>query len=255
MISANKLKYYTSLLQKKYRDEESKFIAEGLKIVEEGLTSSYECEVVFLRKDFYIENISLHGLIKDKGIEVVSLSEKEFSRVSDSKSPQGISAVFIKPAIVSPEGLKASVAASMDRIADPGNIGTIIRSCDWFGVKDLIIGKDNADIFNPKTIRSSMGSIFHLNLFFSSDLQESLTLLKKKDYKIITADLKGTDLFSYQFSKKCIIVFSSEAHGVSPEIKEISDTILTIPGFGKAESLNVASASAVILSRYAEKNL
>lgn len=254
MISANRLKYYSSLLQKKYREEENKFIAEGLKVVEEGLNSSYKCEIIFIRNDFQDIEKSLQ-YITNKGIELVTLSEKEFSRISDSKSPQGISAVFIKPALGSPAHIKTSVAACLDKISDPGNIGTILRNCDWFGISDIIIGEDNADIFNPKTIRSSMGSIFHMNLFLSSELKESLLSLKKKEFKIITADLKGTDLFGFHFPAKCIFVFSSEAHGVSLTIKEVSDEMIAIPGFGKAESLNVASASAIILSRYAEKKI
>lgn len=253
MISANRLKYYSSLLHKKFRDEENKFIAEGLKIVEEGLNSSYKCEIIFIRNGFSEIDKSLQDFINHKKIETATLSEKEFLRISDSKSPQGLSAVFVKPSI-QPGNIKTPVAACFDKISDPGNIGTILRNCDWFGITDIIIGEDNADIFNPKTIRSSMGSVFHMNLLFCPELKPILLSYKEKGFKIITADLRGTDLFSFDFPAKCILVFSSEAHGVSPEIREISDTMIAIPGFGKAESLNVASASAVILSRYAEKN-
>lgn len=253
MISHSKIKYYSSLLQKKFRDEEKKFIAEGIKTVKEGLNSSYKCEILFVRKGIEEKEPILLENLNGYNIEIEFLSEKEFSRISDSKTPQGISAVFQIKKETDFYPNKTSVC--MDNISDPGNAGTIIRNCDWFGIDTILIGNNCADIYSPKVIRSSMGSLFHEHYIFADNLAEKLLQTKKRGFKIVTADMNGTNLLDYKFEKKSILIFSNEAHGVSQEIRQLSDDIITIPGSGKAESLNVASASAVILSRYAEKFL
>lgn len=251
MISFSKLKYYSSLLQKKFRDEENKFIAEGIKIVNEGLKSSYKCEIIFIRKDIEQRDPEMVSQLAKYDAELEILNEKEFNKISDSKTPQGVTAVFLK---IPQKGININkTAVCLDNISDPGNVGTIIRNCDWFGIEDIIISNNSADIYSPKVIRSSMGSLFHQQFYFSNKLEKELEILKNKDFKIITADMNGINLYQYSFPKKSILIFSNEAHGVSDEIKSLSDDIISIPGSGKAESLNVASASAVILARYAEK--
>ena len=137
---------------------------------------------------------------------------------------------------------------ALENISDPGNLGTIIRNCDWFGVNNILLSKECAEIYNQKVIRASMGSLFHLSIIEENDLINSLKDLKTKNYDIVTADLDGENLYKFKRGKDIAIVFCNEANGPSKELLKISNRKITIPQKGKAESLNVASASAVILS-------
>ena len=248
MISKNELKYFSNLLKKKFRLEEQKFIAEGEKIVEEGLRSSFTCEKIFVTNVF-LENKGefLDDLITNKNILEI-IKNQDFKKISDTVSFQGIAAVFQIPQKEnSLEKINSNLIICLDRISDPGNVGTIIRNCDWFGIKNIMLTKGCAEIYNPKTVRASMGSIFHLKILNEIEMN-LLSNFKNKNYKILTADIKGENIFNFNLPGKSVIVFSNESSGSSAELLEISDHIITIPKYGNAESMNVASASAVILS-------
>jgi TrmH family RNA methyltransferase len=242
------LKYFASLLQKKHRDDEKKFIAEGKKIVSEGIESKFNCELIIATNEFAAENKLFLSEAESKKIRIELINNHDFKKISDTVTPQGIAAVFHKPEKNHSLKLKSKIAAAVDEISDPGNVGTILRNCDWFGITEILLSKNSADVYNPKTIRGSMGSIFHLNIFEEVDLTILLNKLKKDGCKIICADLKGKNLFEYKPEEKSIIIFSNEAKGPSSEIINLADEIITIPKYGNAESLNVASASAVILA-------
>jgi len=249
MISKNDLQYYSSLLTKKHRRTEKKFIVEGKKSVLEGLQSSYECEVVFVTNKFAEEHedaIAQLGKVKKK---IVSLKQKEFLNITDTESPQGIAAVFVKPELEFSIDFftDEKIIVMLDNIADPGNLGAIIRTCDWFGVKKIFLSENIVDYTNPKVIRSSMGSVFHLNLYEDVNASQ-LNKLRENDFEILCADTEGENVFTYRSEKKKILILSSESHGPSKEIEKISDKKICIPRIGNAESLNVASASAVLLA-------
>jgi RNA methyltransferase, TrmH family len=250
MISKNRLKYYASLLKKKNRALEKKFIAEGLKTIEEGLNSNYSCEVVLITEEYESVN---EEFPKKYNVIPETVEEKDFNKLTDTVTPQGIAAVFDYPAVEDVNNIKSRLIICLENIADPGNLGTIIRNCDWFGVTDIVLSKNCADTFNPKTVRSSMGSIFHLNIYDETELSEFIQIYKKKNYKVLCADTDGEDLYSYHSEGNDIIVLASEAHGPSVDILTLSDHRITIPRYGKGESLNVASASAVILSYLAKE--
>ena len=249
MISKNELKYLSGLLKKKFREKEQKFIAEGERIVEEGLKSNFKCEKIIVSHEFYEKKyIFLNQLLTDKNLLSI-IKIQEFKKISDTVNSQGIIAVFQIPHRVAQfEQIEAKFFVCLENISDPGNVGTILRNCDWFGINNIILLKGCAEIYNPKTIRASMGAVFHLNIFNEIEL-ERLSTFKLKGYKILTADLKGEDINSFKFPDKSIIIFSSEASGPSQNLLNISDYLITIPKYGNAESLNVASASAIILSR------
>ncbi|MHB1688146.1 MAG: TrmH family RNA methyltransferase [Ignavibacteriaceae bacterium] len=251
MISKNDLKYYSSLLNKKFRQEENKFIVEGEKIVNEGLDSNFTCEVIFLSKSFAEENGDFVTRLKKEKQNFEIIKEKEFEKLSDTISPQGIAAIFHKPK--KKKDFEDDLVIALENISDPGNVGTIIRNCDWFGIKEIILGENCAEVYNPKTIRASMGSIFHLNINENVKIVSYLNLVKTQGYKIYCTDLNGKNLFDMELQSKSVIVFSNEANGPSGQLLNISDEIITIPKYGSAESLNVASASAVILSYLAKK--
>lgn len=251
MLSKNELKYYSSLLRKKERDEEGKFIAEGKRIVEEGLRSNFNCEILILTDSFleknerFLTNYSIRGEI---------VGEKEFRKLVDTEHPQGIMGVFHKKEKLDSIPSVSGHIVILEDISDPGNAGTILRNCDWFGVTSVIFSSRSVEPYNPKVVRSSMGSLFHLDIIEPDDLKDIINQLKKLSYTIICADMKGQSLYELNPDPKTALILSSEAFGPSHEITSLSDLTVTIPGKGKAESLNVASASAVILSQLTRTN-
>ena len=157
MISKNELKYFSSLLIKKFRQQEKKFIVEGLKTVEEGLNSSYKCDVVFVTPAFIDSFPEVINILKKKTERILEIKSIDFQKISDTKSPQGIAAVFNKnyPKKNFKE-LKEKLIVLIDNISDPGNLGTILRTCDWFGVYNVLISDQSVEYLNPKVIRASM---------------------------------------------------------------------------------------------------
>ena len=248
MITKNELKYFASLNQKKFRRLEKKFLAEGVKIVYEGISSGFPCEIVLATNDFIIGNDELINVIKHRYIRLEEIKNQDFEKISDTKSPQGIAAVFeaLETKFEQDKFTKGNIIVYLDNISDPGNAGTILRTCDWFGVKSVLLSRNSADYLNPKVIRSSMGSIFHLNILENAD--KYLQLLKEKGFKIISSDLNGKNIFKFNQPGKVVLVLSNESSGPSPEILRMAEEKITIPGKGKAESLNVASAAAIILA-------
>jgi TrmH family RNA methyltransferase len=250
MISKNDLQYYSSLLIKKHRKAENKFIVEGKKSVLEGLNSNYKCEIVFVTNKFAEEHEDAIAQLEKVKKKIVSLKQKEFFKIADTETPQGIAAVFVKPELeFSPELFSNDkIIVMIDNISDPGNLGTIIRTCDWFGVKNILLSENIVDYTNPKVIRSSMGSVFHVNLY--EDVNEGqLNKLRENDFEILCADTEGKNVFTYRSEKKKILILSSEANGPSIEIEKMSDKKICILKIGNAESLNVASAAAVLLAQ------
>ncbi len=172
----------------------------------------------------------------------------ELSKLCDTKTPQGIVGVFHFRAESAQELLNEKIIIALENISDPGNMGTILRNCDWFGIKNILLSPDCAEMYNPKVIRASAGSLFHLNVFEEKDFIGSLITLKESGFKLVCTDLNGSDLYEYQKNEKDLIILANEANGPTENLLGICDHKITIPKIGEAESLNVASASAVILS-------
>ena len=248
MLTKNKLKYYSSLLQKKNRIAENKFIVEGKKLVEEGIISGFKPEIVFCTNLFFENEKDYMNKIIPGSVRFENIKNPEFEKLCDTKSPQGIAAVFNKKEKSDEIIFDKKIIAALENISDPGNMGTIFRNCDWFGVEDVIISKDCAEVYNPKVLRASMGSVFHLNIVESENFISILKNYKKQNYDIVIADLDGENLYKFKSGKNIVIVFCNEANGPSEELLKLSNRKINIPQKGKAESLNVASASAVILS-------
>jgi TrmH family RNA methyltransferase len=249
-MTKEKLKYYSSLHSKKYREFEKKFLVEGVKLITDAIESGYKCDILLFTSQFENKEKELLKDLYNKGIKSETIKQFELDKLCDTKTPQGVLGVFNYT--ISPESSKISdsdsVIVALENISDPGNLGAILRNCDWFGIKTVILSQNCAEIFSPKVIRSSAGTIFHLNIYEPADFYEEIKLLKKDFYKIITADLNGFDLYSYKKNNNIVLVLSNEANGPSKEILDLSDKIITIPQKGKAESLNVGSASAVLIA-------
>jgi len=254
MISKNELKFFSSLLIKKFRQQEEKFIVEGLKTVEEGLNSSYKCDAVFVTPAFMDSFPDVITILNKKANRVLELKSIDFQKISATKSPQGIAAVFNKNyPKKNLNDLKDKLVVLIDNISDPGNLGTIIRTCDWFGLYNILITDQSVEYLNPKVIRATMGSLFHLNIY--DDVYENdLANLKSNGYQVVCTDVKGKNIFVYKANKKTIIAFSNESIGPSEMIKSLADDFITIPGKGRAESLNVSSAASVVIARLANES-
>jgi len=249
MVSKNELKYYSSLLQKKFRYEEKKFIVEGKKLIEEALSSGFDCEALFAAPHFVEANPAYCSKLSARISKYEVLNNHEFLKLCDTETPQGIAGIFHQKEVKVKIKKDEDIIIALENISDPGNLGTILRNCDWFGVKSIVLSGECAETYNPKVVRSSMGSLFHLNIHRVEDFIKSLGMLKNSGYEILCADLNGDDIFQFEVPANSVIVFSNESQGPSQEALAISKTV-TIPKYGKAESLNVANASAVILGTF-----
>jgi RNA methyltransferase, TrmH family len=244
VIGKGRLKFYASLKDRRARSESGLFIVEGRRVVEEGLKSPCRCEAAFVREGFFGRDEETDRLLSNREVEV--LDEREFRRLSGTENPQGVLAVFDFRGLLTASVSEENIIVLFD-LADPRNMGTIIRSADWFGFRELVIGESCVDVFNEKVLRSTMGSIFHCRFLLAADLAAELGALKG-EYRVVTADLGGVDYRERRRGGKTLFVFSNEARGPSEAILALSDELVTIPGAGQAESLNVSCAAAVIMA-------
>ena len=237
MLSKRELKILRSLRQKKFRNEHGKFLVEGEKLVQEAIESDFEVEAVY------------HGQSQapptPSSFAVQEVSQKELSQISSMKNPPGIMALVKIPN--ESFQISSNKILAVEDINDPGNLGTILRIADWFGIETVLCSEETVDEFNPKVIQSSMGSIFRTRLA-RVDLTEKIEKLKAKGYSIVGAEMSGKKLDRDTIPQKAVLVMGSESHGISPEIQKLLDFSVTIEKRGRAESLNVAVATGIILS-------
>ncbi len=237
-ISKNQVKLLTSLSQKKYRLKNKLFIAEGVKVVDELLKSSFEVETLFCTDDFYID-------ISDE--KVARISEGDLKKISNLKTPNKVLGLFKIPDEKLPKDKGLIIA--LDAINDPGNLGTIIRLCDWFGVDELICSKDTVDCYNQKVVQASMGSLTRISIRYL----ELAEYLSETNLPTFIADMDGENVYKTNLPKDGILIMGNEANGVSVAIKKLIANKISIPRFGmtkETESLNVATATAVLLSEF-----
>lgn len=237
-LSKNQLKLITSLQQKKYRQKHNLFVAEGLKVVEELLKSSFN-----LQQLFTVEDIDF-SISSDK---ITYITETDLKKISNLKTPNKVLGLFEIP--LEKDIQKEGLIIALDGINDPGNLGTIIRLCDWFGIEQLICSKNTVDCYNPKVVQSTMGSITRVQINYI-DLVDFLTDTK---LPIFTADMNGKNVYKSSLPKQAILVMGNEANGISSEVDNVVKNKLTIPRFGnlqQTESLNVATATAILLSEF-----
>ncbi len=245
MITKNEFKQYISLKQKNARVETGLFIAEGRNVVKEGILHNAVSEIIFITKDFLDVNSEFRQILKGRKTEI--LDDRDFERIADTDNPQGIVGIFQNKSLLT-ERITINRTIALYEINDPRNMGTIIRTADWFGIDEILISQGSVDVFNPKVIRSTMGSIFHVRIIITEDIKGALFELRSTGYKIAVADMGGTSYRSVRGLEKVAAVFSNEARGPSDSITALADIVATIPGNGSAESLNVACAASVIMS-------
>jgi len=237
-ISKNQLKLITSLSQKKYRQKHHLFIAEGVKVINELLNSAFKIEALFCTDTFETT------IFEDK---IVRITETELKKISTLKSPNKALGIFKIPKEKALQNSGLTIA--LDAINDPGNLGTIIRLCDWFGVAQLICSKDTVDCYNQKVVQASMGSLTRVSIHYT-DLKSYLTESKLDTF---IADMNGKNVYKTKLPAEGILIMGNEANGVSEEIKALIQYKIAIPRFGETqetESLNVATATAILLSEF-----
>ena len=236
MLSKNQVKLIQKLHQKKYRNELNLFIVEGKKSINEFLQAGYTPQLLIATEAF-TTNVPQHL--------ITPVSKDELRKVSTLQNPDEGLAVFEQP---KHKGiLQEGVIVALDNVQDPGNLGTIIRLCDWFGVETLLCNTQTVDCYNPKVVQASMGSLTRVAVHYL-DLAAFLTTTALPVY---TMDLEGENLYTATFPKDCILILGNEANGISSEVRALYNEVITIPRFSKhqrTESLNVAMAGAIILS-------
>lgn len=246
-MTNNEIKNIIKLSQKKYREEENKFIIEGKHLIYECLKSDYirKTEKIYVGESF--EDNRIINQIEKNNIPIEYISDREFKKISETKSPQGILAILNKKSdIDKPEG---NILFCLDTINDPGNLGTIIRTLWWFGIKDLLLSENSTDPYNSKCIRATQGGIFNINIRENLNLRENLIRIKNSGYEIFLMRLDSKEnIFDFRpvTDGKYCFVFGNEANGISDEIKNEKEfRSLKIPSFSECESLNVASSVSV----------
>ena len=243
MLVKSKAKYIQSLGQKKFRQQEGVFIAEGPKLVNELLTEhSGSVLEVFAVKNW----IEANGRLATN-CDLTEITEGELEKISQLTTPNQVLAIIKQSTPIKPVAEKDKFILALDGIQDPGNLGTIVRIADWFGVSHIVCSEDSADRYNPKVVQSTMGSIGRVNVFYTS-LSE--WLVEQKDACIYAAVLEGQDITKMQQPAGGVIVIGNESKGISEAVRQFCNASITIPQKGKAESLNAAVATGIILSHF-----
>lgn len=251
-ISKNQFKHLTSLKEKKYRKKFREFLIEGPKLCAEALNSDFQLRAIFICPA--VLNLSsdapLYGLLQSRQIQQYEITPGMLDKLSDTVTSQGMIGLVAHPEFsiekLAP-GAKSLIVA-VEALADPGNMGTIIRTADWFGADAVILDEASADWLNPKVIRASMGSIFHLPVIEKQKLPETIEYFQQNGYVVIGTSLDGKDLTPPEtVGNRQVIILGNEARGLSPEIKNKVTRLVKIQGYGQAESLNVAIAGGILM--------
>ncbi len=242
MISKNQIKLITSLQQKKYRQVHHLFIAEGVKVIQELLLSNFVLEHLYATEDLFDSVASTKKTLVKKD---------ELKKVSSLSTANNCLGLFKIPAEQPIQS--SSIILALDDIRDPGNMGTIIRLCDWFGIHQIVCSDETVDVYNPKVVQATMGSISRVNITYL-DLPN---YLKDAKVPIYGTFMDGKNVYKEKLVSNCILILGNEANGISTAVEAAVMTKLAIPRFGelqKTESLNVATATAIFLSEFKRNN-
>ncbi len=237
-LSKNKIKWLRSLHSKKSRDSENAYILEGEKMVLEAIQFKPE-DLIFIAytKGFIFPTLS-------NSIETIEVSEKELTQISTLKTPNKAFAVLKKS--TNESEIKNGLIIALDNVQDPGNLGTILRIADWFGIDSIICSSDTVDCYNPKVVQASMGAILRIDVQYV-DLFQTLSKYKGKIYGAV---LGGKNMYTSDLQFEGILLMGNEGKGISPEIQQLITEPISIPGFGHAESLNVSIATGILVAEF-----
>lgn len=255
MISKNQIKLIHALEQKKYRIKENAFVAEGPKLISDILPY-FRCRMLVATEKWLTEHVAVQNRLQHSGCTILPVHEEELKKVSLLKTPQDVLAVFECRKTILPEKLDSGkLYIALDDIQDPGNLGTIIRLADWFGIEDIFCSSGTADQYNPKTIQATMGAIARVRLHY---LDLPNFLLQQKHMPVYGTTLDGSDLYRTSITPGGIIVMGNEGNGISEAVKKLLTDKLYIPNYpaerSTSESLNVAIATAIVCAEFRRRN-
>lgn len=236
MLSKAKIKFIKSLQIKKYRKQEQSFVVQGAKSVQELLNSDFETRMVIGTPDYQ------RTLDLGKGVEYVVATEKELADLGEFQSNDAVLAVARTKTNTPAQLRPGTFTLLLDDIRDPGNLGTILRTADWYGISSVIASPETADLYNPKVISATMGSFTRIHVFYE-DLE---TVLSKEKGRVFGAYLEGKNVHEETFQGGGMILIGNESRGIAPQFDRYVTDKITIPRFGGAESLNAAIATAII---------
>jgi TrmH family RNA methyltransferase len=251
-LSKEKLKQILKLKTEKGREKEGRFLIEGLRLCEEAFFSDWEVELLLFPWE-YVQFLKAKKLMREflkEKRETLILSNQDIKKLTDTQTPQGIFAVVKKKAFTLNKDFlkKAALLVGLDNMRDPGNLGTIIRTADSAGADGILLSTGCVELYNPKVIRSTMGSIFHLPVIEKLELKEIIPELKSSGFKTFASDVRqGKDYTRLNYPEKTCLLIGSEAAGIRKEILNSADERIKIPIYGKAESLNASVAAGILL--------
>jgi TrmH family RNA methyltransferase len=249
MLTKSQVKYIQSLNEKKLRQENGVFVAEGPKIIGELLGSSnLEPVALYGTSAWWQKNGEIRQNIPFVAFH--EISDQELERISFLSTPHQVMGIFRQPVFAAEASFTGQVSLVLDGIQDPGNLGTMIRIADWFGIKHIIAGRDCADVFNPKVVQSTMGSLTRVNMIYE-DL--GVFLKAHAGIAVYAGTLHGKSLHSFDKIKEGFLLVGNESRGIQQELVQLATHHITIPKYGLAESLNAAVASGIILSHILDK--
>ena len=231
------------LKQKKYRKQENLSTVEGNKLIEEALAADIPLHSVFFTEKCAGASERLIDNLRDNHIDVYGYSPGEMERVSNMKSPPGCLAIYRTDFI--PEVKTQGFVLAIHKISDPGNLGTIIRTADWFGASKIYLAPESAELHNPSTVRGSMGAVFRLPIYEDADLSEIIRSLKSDGYFVIHAATEGGNP-PHKTERKTAVLLGDEQGNLPDDLKSLADEDITIPRIGNGESLNISIASGIL---------
>ncbi len=254
MISNSNKKHIRKLHSKKWRQRYGEFLLEGAKGIKEAITSGIEVVMLVIQVDKKSKFSDLLTLAKNNNIQIEECSKKQANSIKTTSTFPGILAVLKKKEQELKDLKNNGPIVCLDHISNPGNLGTIIRTADWFGIKNILLSEGSVEAHNEKVVRSSMGSFFNVKIFESNDLVSDLD--KLEDYKIFGLDITGEPLRDGKVqSQNYIIVFGSESHGISSAVEKKLDKRYTIEGAGEAESLNIAISAGITMYSFCNRKI
>jgi TrmH family RNA methyltransferase len=247
MLSKSQISLLTSLQQKKFRREHSLFVVEGNKSITEFIDSPYSIHTIY-----HTPGNAPNLLKLSQKINFQEISLQDLQKISTLKTPADALATIKMPAgpALNPNSLTNKFSLVLDGIQDPGNMGTIIRTADWFGITNIICSEDTVDVYNPKVVQATMGSLARTKIVYTN-LKD---LLLSASLPVFGALLNGSNIYNVNFGTEGLIVMGNEGNGIRPEIETLIKHKVTIPRVGKAESLNVAIATSLFCSQLISKS-
>jgi len=250
------IKQIKKLNDKKYRDINKEYLIEGIKIIEEAILEKAKIKKIIICDECKkTEEISKNLMYEIAKYPCVYVTEKVFNTITTVTNPQGIMAIIEKTCEEEEIDFKEDIIVALDDIQDPGNLGTILRTVDSIGLKQILVSKGTADSYNPKVVRSTMGAIFRVKVIECENIIETLKKARKHKYDIVVTSLQAEKtMYEIDYDKK-VIVIGNEANGVSKEVLDVANEKIKIPMLGRTESLNASVATGIVLYEYVRRKV